>query len=313
MTDPPPSPPSRLRRWLPLLGRVVVFGLLAGWLVFFADLQAFAEAFAGIDPVLVLPATALAAVVLMIGGVRWRVLMKAFGGQRLPSTLSAVRLFYIGLFYNTFVPGSFGGDVVRGVVTRRYFDNAPSSYVVVLLERAIGFSAMGLVFLLGVAIGPDLVDLRDHLPWLALLFGMGIAVVAAALVSGKLAATVRQVPKLHSLFDLVLVFALSLVSHFCGLTVMWLLSIGMGLGLSYGTFVLVMPVVFTAAVIPLNILGIGTREVTLVALLGLAGVEAERALALSLCYAVINLGLAAIGGLIQLVQGRIGAPSPTSE
>lgn len=303
--DSSPSP-SRFRRWLPLLARVAVFSLLLIWFFFFADLEAFGEAFTSIPLWAFIPSGLLGAMVIVIGGIRWRVLMSAFGSENLPSVLTTIRLFFVGLFYNTYVPGSVGGDVVRGVVTRRCFDTAAASYMVIVLERLIGFTAMGLVFLLGIIVGPDIIDLREHLPYLAVFFGFGLVVVIIAVLSGKLARTWRRVPRLERPLNLLWVFCISFISHFTGIASMYALSFGMGLPIEYSDLVLIMPVAFTAAIIPLNLFGIGTREVTLVALLPLLGIEQEQALALSLGYAIQVLVLAAAGGLIQLIQGRVG-------
>ncbi len=304
---------SGLRRWLPLVARLLVFGGLISWFVLRVDLRSFASAFTSVPPLTFVPAMLLAIVVITIGGVRWQVLMGAFGARDLPSTLTTIRLFFVGLFYNTFVPGSVGGDVIRGIVTRHYFDKAAASYVVIVLERLIGFSAMGLVFLIGVIIGPDIIDVRDHLPWVALVIGLGLAVVIMGLISGRISRYIKQFPPLVRPIRLAWTFALSLISHFTGISVMFLLARGMELPLSYAALVMIMPVVFTASVIPLNVLGIGTREVTVVALLGLLEIEAERALALSLGYAVITLALAAVGGLLQLVGDTKSTVSKASD
>lgn len=300
------EPPRGARRWLPILARLVVFSLLLTWVFVYADRAAFAAAFASIPLLAFVPAALLGALVITIGGIRWRVLMGAFGAHDLPPALATIRLFFVGLFYNTFVPGSIGGDVVRGVVTRRYFESAAASYVVVIVERLIGFSAMGLVFLLGFLIGPDIIDVREYLPYVLALVGLGVIVLLVAVLSGRLAASWRRVPRITRPLDLVWVFSLSLVSHFAGITGMYALSHGMGLPIGYSGLVLVMPVAFTAAVIPLNVLGVGTREVSLMALLPLLGASREEALALSVGYAIVSLGLAVVGGLIQLVQGRVG-------
>jgi uncharacterized membrane protein YbhN (UPF0104 family) len=237
-----------------------------------------------------------------IGGARWRVLMSAFGAEDLPSLLATIRLFFIGLFYNTYVPGTVGGDLLRGVVTRRYFENAAASYVVILLERTIGFMAMILVFLFGATIGPEIIDLEDHLPWIALVFGLGLVVIIAALASGRLAQSIRQLPPLERPSGLLWVLALSLASHFCGVTQMFCLVQGAGLSISYEAIVIIMPVAFTAAVVPLSVFGLGPREVTLVALFGLLGLSTEQAAALSLGYALVHLGLALFGGVLQLFK-----------
>ena len=50
---------------------------------------------------------------LLIGVLRWFCFLKAFHLPR-PSLPRGLLLYYIGLFYNTYLPGAVGGDVLRG-------------------------------------------------------------------------------------------------------------------------------------------------------------------------------------------------------
>jgi glycosyltransferase 2 family protein len=301
---------SRLRRWLPVALRFAIVGALVVWFAVSADLVAFASALASLPAWSVGAAAILGFLILVTGAVRWRVTMSAFGPKELPSLAAAIRLYFVGHFYNTFVPGSVGGDVVRGVVSRRCFDTAAASYLVVLIERLIGFAGMGLVFLLGLAIGPDILALREYLPWLIVLLAIGLAAGALTVASSRLSQKLRQVPPVRRPLLLVWSLGLTLISHVLGVTKMYVLVLGMGLPVSYAALVLIMPIAFTAAFIPLNVLGMGTREVTLLALLGLMGIASEQAVALSLGYGVITLATAGLGGVLQLFGGRLEPAEP---
>jgi uncharacterized membrane protein YbhN (UPF0104 family) len=299
-----------VRRWLPLAGRLLVPVIFGIWLWKFADRQAFASALASIPVVVLLPAFLLASANIALGGLRWRLLMHALGARELPSAATAIRVFFVGLFYNTLVPGAVGGDVVRGVVSRRNFDNPLASYVVVFLERLIGLSALGLVFLAGFAwSGARLVDVRSMLPWIGALVGVGVAVALAAVLSGRLGRWWRQIPRFHHPADLLGVFGISIVGHAVNIAVFVLLAHGMDLPLGVADLAFVVPLALVAAMFPIAIAGMGPREAALVALLRLLQVPSERGLALSLGYTVITLALALTGGLVQLVFGRLETTS----
>lgn len=302
----------RLRRWLLVALRFVIVGALVAWFAVSADLDAFASSFASIPPWSFAAAAAIGLSIQILGAVRWRVTMSAFGAKDLPPLPTSIRLYLVGHFYNTFVPGSVGGDVVRGVVSRRCFDTAAASYLVVFVERLIGFAGMGLVFLLGIAVGPDLLELREYLPWLFVLLVIGVATAVVIAGTSRLAQKLRQVPPVKRPLLLLWSLGLTLVAHMLGVTKMSCLALGMGLPVSYAALVLIMPIAFTAAYVPLNVLGIGTREVTLVALLGVMGIATERAVALSLGYGVVALAMAALGGVLQLVGGRLGLDKPAA-
>ena len=309
-TDGESRPAKRVqplwRRALPWLARLLVVGLIAFWFVRYADLDALYRALASISPLAFVPALTLSISIIVIGGFRWRVMMTAFGARELPSLAVMVRLFFIGLFYNTYIPGAVGGDLVRGVVTRRYFEESAASYIVVLLERLIGMTGLGVVFGVGLYIGPRIFTTEELLPWLVVVVVLVLGILVFILVSGRLSHHLNQLPTLRRPALLLVVLAVSLVSHLCGISVVYSLARGMDLPVAYSGLVLVVPIALTAGFVPLAIGGVGAREVTLVAMFRLLGVETEQGVALSLAYAGVNLVVAGIGGLFQLFQGRIG-------
>jgi glycosyltransferase 2 family protein len=80
--------------------------------------------------------------------VRWYLLVRA---QDLPFTLtSALRLGMVGYFFNTLLPGSVGGDLVKAVGIARGQQRRTVAVATVLIDRAIGLWALvWLVALLG--------------------------------------------------------------------------------------------------------------------------------------------------------------------
>ncbi len=292
--------------------RVVVLGAIGVWLWRGADLSALADALRRVPPLTLAACFGLGLVNVVNAGYRWRLLMRAFGAAPLPSVRSLVRLMAVGLFYNTYVPGSVGGDVVRGVVSRRNFDTAAASYVVVALERLIGLSALGLVFLVGLATAPPLLDYRAVAPWIGGLVLLGVGILIAARASGRLAGWWGQIPRVSRATDLVVAFAVSIVGHSINILMFFMFARALGIGVSLATLAVVTPLAFVAAVLPLAIAGIGPREAALVGLLGMAGVEAAEALAMSLAYAAVLLAVAGIGGLLQLLGVGLKLDSDTS-
>ena len=306
-TPPPEAPPPRsaLRRYGPWLLRILVPTLLVIWVWRFADRDKFMEALRSIPLSLLLPALLLGVVNVSLGGIRWRLLMRGFGARQLPGIPMAIRVFFVGLFYNTFIPGSVGGDVVRGVVSRRMFDNPVTSFVVVLLERLIGLSALGLLFAAGLIWGPKVVAVHSAWSWGAVLIAVGVVLVIGVLLGGRLSFLWRRIPRAERPMDLIGVFGISFVGHCLNITTIYLLARGMGLSVGALALAFVVPVALVAAILPIAILGMGPREVAMVALLRVIGVPAEQGVALSLAFAFVVTALAALGGVVQLVTGRI--------
>jgi glycosyltransferase 2 family protein len=107
------------------------------------------EALAG--PIRLLPFAAaglVTGVSAFLTFVRWYVLVRAV---ELPFTLlGAVRLGAVGCFFNTFLPGSIGGDLVKALSLARAQSRRTVAVATVLIDRAVGLWALiWLVALLG--------------------------------------------------------------------------------------------------------------------------------------------------------------------
>jgi len=239
--------------------------------------------------------------------------MDSFGAQGLPQNLKLIRLFFVGLFYNTFIPGAVGGDVVRGALTRDLFEKSSSSYVVVLLERLIGLSALGVYFLLGLFVGPALLGSKENLLAISLLLGLALFILLAARFSGRLQKIWGSLPKVERPWGLIQAFLISLLSHAITLGIFFMLSEVLSIGLSLSDLIVIVPIALVAGFIPLAIVGLGPREASLVALLGLLGVESGQALALSLSFGGTVISIALVGGVLQLLWGHSTADGDTNE
>ncbi|MGH7225128.1 MAG: lysylphosphatidylglycerol synthase transmembrane domain-containing protein, partial [Gemmataceae bacterium] len=76
----------------------------------------------------------------MLTFVRWYILVRAV---ELPFRLiDAFRLGFIGLFFNSFMPGSVGGDVIKAAALAREQDRRTVAVATVLMDRAIALWAL---------------------------------------------------------------------------------------------------------------------------------------------------------------------------
>lgn len=126
---------------------------------------------------------------LVLSSIRWRILLAAYGARTLPPLRELVTLNFIGFFYNTCLPGGVGGDVVRGVASRRAFgpEGATRAVAVVFVERVVGL--VGLLLVVAAASflyplpseDPRMVTYGSLLGGLAGLAGVGVLAVGARL------------------------------------------------------------------------------------------------------------------------------------
>ncbi len=255
------------------------------------------------------PGPALLAVVLLLGiatisGLRWWIVGRAIAA---PLPLGAcLSLMFIGTFFTQVLPTSIGGDAVRILLAGRRGLPYGRAFSGVVLERASGLLALVVMvaggalwlgdrldppvlryFLLaslpGLLAALGLLCLLDRLPLPARLAGPARPLLA-------LAADARRV-MLAPLASLTLLL-LSAAAHLCTAGAVWLLALGLGLPLGWWDSLALVPAIVLITFFPLSFAGWGVREGAAVVLLGVAGLAADEALAVSV---LLGLGLLAAG------------------
>jgi uncharacterized protein (TIRG00374 family) len=257
----------------------------------------------------------------VLGAWRWQLLLRS-QGRRIP-ILQLTGSYFVGLFFNMFLPSTIGGDVVRATSAKKSGGGTlTENLTVVLVERLIGLQATlalgGIAAVTGVAgsIDPRLPFLLLGLLLLALA---GLVLALNAAVRGLILRLARRVPtefvrhtvgKMLAAFELFsrahgtllanfvlsLGFQLLLIVHF------WLVQFAFGQTLPFSTYVAVVPVVFCVMLLPISINGVGVRESTFVWFLSRAGMDAPTATALSLSSFAIALAQGVLGSLVHLVR-----------
>ncbi len=71
---------------------------------------------------------------------KWSVLMRVIGGMLPP--LVAIRASFIGMFYNNFLPGSVGGDIVRVLMISRYAGGKARAVASTFMQRNTGLAGL---------------------------------------------------------------------------------------------------------------------------------------------------------------------------
>lgn len=128
---------------------------------------------------------------LLLATIRWHIMLQAIGKPL--RWMSAFRINAIGIFCNTFMPGGFGGDLVRLILAARENNSRTASAATIFFERALGM--LGLLFIGGGSI-LFLTDSISETPSLQVgavtIFGLlgGIAIgcvlAAMAILFGRL-------------------------------------------------------------------------------------------------------------------------------
>ena len=311
---------SRRRGWLWLFVRIAVTVAALAWTVTRVSVADMLDAADRLSPVAGLGAFSVMAFALWVGALRWRTLLMVFGATGRPSLFFLTRVYLVGLFYNTFIPGNVGGDLLRGHVTRAAFDGAGGGYLVVLIERIFGLAGL-------LTLGASILLLHPigdfgALPILAVAGLVGaLAAAAAPLVARRLA---QRLPLSGTLGRIRIVCSsLPTVERPALLAVVLLLSVGTQALTAVSGHLLVssidsevllidslvlVPLALIAQYFPATVAGLGVREAAFVYLFTVVGVDRADATAASLAYLAVQLLLALLGGLVHLLW-PLRAPS----
>lgn len=318
--QPPPAaqitaPRSRLRRWLPLLGFV-----LLGWVISRQDLPALGRAFASVPPLALLQAAGLFGLNVLLKSVRWQRMLTA---QALPLPLPvAVAAFLSAQFYGQVTLGRVGELYKAEALTERgvplgtalsssLYDRLLDLAAVLLVAAALASTVVGNVQA-GAAAGACMALLM--VGGLALLRARSlgawgpVARLRARLEArrgtrGAVGLLVQLIagigPLLRPRFMLEAA-AWTVVSWSLYFASVWRVAAGMGLSASQLTLTAASALGALSALLPVTISGLGAREVIFMQVLGPQGVGAERAVVLSLVHLGMMTVVAISVGLLGL-------------
>ncbi len=275
--------------------------------------------------------------VILVGGLRWRQVLRAQGLDL--SVAAVLRISLVAQFFNAFLLGTAGGDVVKAwYAARSVPEKKPEAALTVFADRLLGMVA--LLMFAAVLMLPNLgliLRYERHAAVALLLTGMLLAsgtLIAVGFYSdllqhdGWVPRMVRRLPKGDS-FSRALVACRQFGHHpgFMTRMALWSLAVNVcvvaafgalahGLGIELPDFAVlgrslpgqvtlwyVIPAVVCVAALPVTPAGLGVREHLFVWLLAIPslGVKPGAALSLSLLGYTVNLLWSVIGGIVYLV------------
>jgi uncharacterized membrane protein YbhN (UPF0104 family) len=290
--------------------RIAVPVLLLGYMFQLVSLRDLGEAMASVS------GRALAGVgfalftVYTIATLRWRLTFRACGVTGPISFVHLFRLILVGAFYNAFVPGGLGGDVVRAVATKPLLGDkgVSGSLSVVLLDRVLGFIGLVLLVVISFALFPlpgvphvMLLSTGGLLIALTAIAGLTLAPRLAPRVPGPIGRLLAGVPRIASYARLLGGMALSLMTQANSALIGHLVLSSITDQVSLAESAVIMPLVLASQYFPLTVGGTGVREAAFVALYGLVGVAQHDALAAALVVGMVHYSAAVPGGIVQML------------
>ncbi|MBW1719379.1 MAG: flippase-like domain-containing protein, partial [Deltaproteobacteria bacterium] len=231
----------------------------------------------------------------VVCSIRWYFLAHALDFSGLWSTY--LKYYFVGMYFNLFLPTSVGGDVLKMHFISRGEPKKLRATYSLLADRLFGLAAMFLLGAGAVLIGHGILPhYFEHLLCVAGFFI--IALLLGLPMAYKLLSSIW--PKVGKRLAVLLVFwekpkamfaalSLSLVLQALGMGAVALLGEDMGLSPPLLFYFAAFPLVAILTVLPISFNGIGIREGGFIYFLGLKGISTEKALTLSLSFFAIQI------------------------
>ena len=222
----------------------------------------------------------------LLGAVRSRQYLQQVGIDIDPITNSC--LYYLGMFYNLFLPGGIGGDGYKVYFLQQYFSGKTWRIIqALLLDRLNGF--MGLILLAVYALHGMVLPFGWQIPGMMLL---GLAILSMCVFTLMQAWVLGHNTRMLGI-TLLLSIAIQCMQALAALLI--IRSLG---DLGHTNIYIVIFLLSSIAVqIPLSMGGVGAREVTVVYLLNLWHIEPSIGLAMAMLYFLIQSLSNALGVL----------------
>ncbi|MHC4187047.1 MAG: lysylphosphatidylglycerol synthase transmembrane domain-containing protein [Planctomycetota bacterium] len=318
---------------------VVAAGIAAGiiWLSAGDRWQRLGQIFTGINPLVFSLAFTFFIISTVIIGLRWWLLIRAQSIIIKPA--AAVKLYFLGWFYNNFMPGSVGGDLIRAWYVTKHTNKRFEAVISVFFDRFIGlFSTLVIavffytIFLAGKAQEIEFTTggLADFFTRYRYIIIWLIVAVAGTLTLLWLFKPTRIILKktfirlkqtslnlLTRLKEAVLiyckkpltmliVFALTVFVQLLTITGFWLLGLNIGIEVDITYYFVFFTLTWVLGTVPVSIAGAVVVEGMLAYMfIEFASVEAESALALALCQRIVWMLASLPGAVIHLMGAHL--------
>lgn len=293
----------------------ISIGLLAAIVTTQIEFDALWPILLGASVPLLLLAFAMRILGMLISAARWKAMLR-FQGLR-PPLRFLMDSYMVGAFFNTFLPTSFGGDVVRVMDLQHWSRSVGRSVSSVFMERVLGIVILVAFALVAMLVFP--ISIAQQVPAVPLgIMGVAVGLVVlfilvrtglgdrmlARLPQNRVRAKIArgwsafregagQLMRVGAPLGVGLGFSLLLqlnvVLHY------WVIGMALGIPIPLADWFFLIPILLLALMLP-AINGVGVREATAILLFAAYGVPAEAAVAFGLIDLGLTLLMGALGG-----------------
>ncbi len=316
---------DRHRKKILTAARIIVSLGLISYLIFFRsgfkDFSTFIDILKTVDVPLLIASASMHIFGIWISVIRWNILLKTQKIRISQGYLASS--FLIGTFFNNLLPTSIGGDIFRTVdISNKAKISVGKSASVIVIERFSGVISAATYAVIALLLGFRTIGTTSYIIPVVAFFAVSIIFMflilnPSLLHLNKLVDRMKFLSKIReklkevyhtfqsfkkyklALFETLLCsfgLQLAVIANY------FLASKALGIELTFGAFIFIVPVVATIAMLPISIGGIGIRENSLVFLMVALGATSDKATVASLLVFAQLIFLGIIGAIVYVVR-----------
>lgn len=241
------------------------------------------------------------------------------------SYLKLLSIYFVGMFFNNFMPSMVGGDVAKGYYLYKASGKGGAVVASLFIDRYAGYTALMAITAFAAVIGYHLI--HESIIPLLLVALIGIYVIGSLVLwvesfhgwALKIMSKLKLFglnQKIDSLYQSIMAYkgyygtlfkalALSLILQSAVIISYYILAVGLGMSLAFGYFFLLIPITTVVAMLPISLAGLGIREGAFVFLFTKVGATQAQALSLSLVWFFISVFINLLGGIEYIRLGSV--------
>jgi uncharacterized membrane protein YbhN (UPF0104 family) len=219
------------------------------------------------------------------GALRFSVLTKSNKAMTIQEVL---RQYFIGSFYNTFLPGNLGGDVVRVLMMNRLNYSKTEAGLLIGIERYFGLIALLVISLTGMLffdVQDDILNIvMPALLVLAVVFLLVMFLLSQKYKHFKILKQLSEIFELaiHQKSTSLLLLFLSIVFQLIAIFISFYIASVINVSISFVACMSIIPIIWLITLLPITFGGNGIRELGFVYLFGKINISPENSLIISL-------------------------------
>lgn len=256
----------------------------------------------------------------LISSVRWKRLI-IFKDAPKASIPFLARLYFIGAFFNNFMPTSIGGDVYKVYRLGKKIGSNAYAFSATFMERFTGMVALVLISYVGffktwdfwLEIVPESISENSSLVFglrILLFFGFWIGAALAIFSLGILS---KRFAKLQRVYDSIISYATkysvltwafltSFLVQFLAIFTQYFIFLALGVELDFFYALFVLPLITLVSFVVPSLNGIGVQDALYVKFFGIVGIDPVVSVSASLIYHFFRLLVSLIGGVLYALE-----------